>query len=159
MWNQQLWSIRRPLLIGDVPAKESDPTKPLSGQMARRLIGLIWPAADSTHGMAMYSMEFDQVYVLRRRPENGPAFLIADARSAAADLEKREARTGRVRAVLLGRRTAKAFRHTGGYLKWFVRESGLVIATFPDPAGVRQWWAVEENQEAAREFMRQLLAD
>lgn len=149
----------RTLLIGQAPARTSDPAVPLrdgaSGRRLARLVGL---------GPAEYAEAFDRVNLLDSWPGSagkGDRFPAALARLAADRLLPALARRARSggRVVFVGGAVARAFGFEAAPLLWRAWKPGaadrpVIAARLPHPSGVNPWWNDETNRRAAAEFLR-----
>jgi uracil-DNA glycosylase len=148
----------RPVFVGQAPSRHGDPTKPLTGRPGRKLAELA----------SMVPMEF---YLSTVRVNllpyyvgtngDGDAFPMPDARGNAERMAP--VLDGRT-VVLVGRRVAEAFGCRLGWFEWgddhFAARGGTVrirYATIPHPSGRNRFWNDQENTQAARRFMTELM--
>ena len=172
-----------PLLVGEAPSAHGDPTKPLTGNVGRRLAhaaGLGFPAP--------FLRCFGRVNLLQEFPGyadgkgGGATFPPDEARAAARtlvfelmrDAEVRARRPPRPHLILLGRRVAAAFDCDKFGEAWFIRQavqltvlgsleeslggSQFDATVVPHPSQLSRWWNDPANLARAQAFFLSLRA-
>lgn len=146
----------KPLIIGQAPGPNSDPSNPLAGRCGARLADLC--SLDEKTFLA----RFERVNLLNKFPgkaTKGDRFPIDQARKTAVDLlifGKLNRTT-----VMLGGNVARAFGFPSVGLEMFrwnvIDGSPLIRLAFcPHPSGVSHFWNEPKNVAAARHFWRRL---
>ena len=141
----------RVLLLGQAPARDGDPRRPLiGGRGSGRILQLLTGTT-----LRQYSRIFERRNLLQAWPGSagakGDLFPMTDAREAANALLPFLA--GR-RVVLLGTGVARAFGFPPETprFEWFERD-GTRFALSPHPSPANLWWNAWRNRaEAARFF-------
>ena len=146
----------KPLLIGQAPGPNTDPTRPLyplprssAGGRLAEFMGL---------EPKLYNSIFDKVNLLNEFPGRGKRddkFPLRDAMIAASAM--RPLLKGRD-VILIGRNVALAFGLQLEFHTWTdMFTPANWIAVVPHPSGRNHWYNSPENRVIAREFWKTLL--
>jgi uracil-DNA glycosylase len=157
--------MRRPLLLGEAPSRNGDPTLPLSGRSGRRLCELSWIDPDDYATLARtYELKnLVSSHQEKAKGKKGDQYdmprAIINARSmlAAGEFEDRI-------VILLGKRVAMAVLERYDLPDWYVeiqhhrfgKISRVVIV--PHPSGVSRHWNDRQNVCRAYRFWGHLKA-
>ena len=139
----------KPLIVGEAPGKNGDPSKPIEGRVGARLADCCGLTLDE------FLAAFERVNLLDEQPQDsgkGASFDVRQAGRVTRELEKTFA-PGQV-VLLLGKRVARAFRIScAEYFDWFALNHAQACVV-PHPSGVNRWWNEPENELQMRRFMR-----
>lgn len=144
----------KPLIIGEQPSKNGDPSKPIQGRIGERLAECAGLTFDE------YMEKFDRMNLLDVRAEysgKGMDFNVKAARSTARELITRAFLPGRL-ILILGKRAASAFGMTS--IAYFQRMviNGAEVYVVPHPSGINRWWNLPENEQQMIRFMRTVVS-
>ncbi len=150
------------LIVGQAPAKNDDPLRPLCGKSGRRIAEMMgdFPNLIPTHHDIMMAT-FDRANLLDYWPGSasgkGDKFPMDEARREAAALWDHCLGFTTCRydwLLLLGRNVQRAFRQSDPWMEWrLMMPQALQIAALPHPSGVNHWWNDETNTALAAEFL------
>lgn len=140
--------MRKPLIIGQAPARGNDALPPFSGKSGARL-ALLAGVGDSGDVLPNH---FELRNLFDKYPgkqgKKGDKFDMRAGRKRAPKLLEEYEGTDQV-ILLMGKRVAKAFGvHSYEYLAWFVLD-GHHCMIFPHPSGINLWWNDPKNVAAA----------
>lgn len=152
---------KRPLIIGQAPARGNDGLRPFAGASGARLAQLAG-VGDSGDDLPKH---FDLVNLLSKWPgkgRKGDLFDIKEARTHAEDVLLGTAHRPPSYILLMGRKVQAVFDLKGlEYLRRYKvhREGfeGHIVIVFPHPSGINTWWNEPENAERAAKLMRKVL--
>ena len=143
--------MRKPLIVGQAPSKDTDGRPPFSGRSGKRLAELLGVPHECLGEL------FDLANLVPTFPGKqgkGDAFPMDVARANAARLNP----WGRPFVLLVGKQVAQAcgFKHASYFDLLFMNNVSTFIV--PHPSGVNRWWNDPANREKAEAFMRALPA-
>jgi hypothetical protein len=150
--------MRQPAIIGEAPARNADPSRPLAGRAGRVICLLAGWECDDPH--EELSRRFFLVNLLDEWPGRagkGTVWPAALARRRAEAL--REALSGRLAALLLGWRVAGAFGIRDGSYGLWRPEDELVPArhaVLPHPSGINRALNDQDVRIAAGTILREV---
>jgi uracil-DNA glycosylase len=123
----------RPLLLGESPARDGDPIRPLALRPAARIANLMgWETEDP---YAALLERFDVANAIERREDAEPWDPARARARVRALLAERRPRV----LICLGRRAAAAAGHDGDWYEWRDRP-GRSVALAPHPSGRNHAW-------------------
>lgn len=138
----------KPLIVGEAPGKNGDPSKPIEGRVGARLAACAGIPFDE------FLETFDRVNLLQVQPQDsgkGTDFNVKAAGRMARELEKTFG-VGQV-VLLLGKRVAASFKLTKvDYFETFALNHAKVTVV-PHPSGVSRWWNDLDNELQMIRFM------
>lgn len=144
----------KPLIVGEVPGKGGDATKPIEGRVDARL------AACSGLQLTEFLQLFDRINLLQEQPQDAPkgmAFNVKAAGRVARELERTF--TPGMTVVLLGKRVGAAFGMTKtDYFDWFALNHAKAVIV-PHPSGASRWWNALDNELQMIKFMHKLVKE
>lgn len=141
----------KPLIIGQAPARNGDPEKPLVGRSGKKLAELMGVSEES------FYRSYDRVNVYGRymgKQGKGDAFPKPSQGQIAHLIEKLKFQR-RPFVLFVGQKTAKAFgfdTKKTGFL-WLKDHIGTKCAVLPHPSGVNRWWNDGHNVVEASMFL------
>lgn len=149
--------MNRPLIIGEAPGKNGDPSKPCEGRIGARL------AACAGITYEEYLTLFDRINLLDEQPQDAPkgmAFNVKQAGKIARAMEP--TLEERPLVLLLGKRVAGAFGFTGAEYFQMTTLGRIAAQTpfyiVPHPSGVNRWWNELGNELQMIRFMHSIVA-
>lgn len=144
----------KPLIIGEAPGKNGDPTTPIEGRIGRRLAECAGIPFDE------FLTTFDRRNLLDVQPQDsgkGADFNVRAAARVARELEKQF--TPGQTVLILGKRAASAFRITDVAYFQPLTINGAKVYIMPHPSGVNTWWNLLENELQAIRFMHRIVKE
>lgn len=144
----------KPLIIGEAPGKNGDPTTPIEGRVGRRL------AECAGIPFEEFLDTFDRRNLLDVQPQDsgkGAKFNVKSAGRVARELEKHFT-LGQI-VLLLGQRTASAFRIINEPYFNCTPINGARVYIVPHPSGVNTWWNSLDNELEMIRFMHRIVKD
>lgn len=132
----------RPLLLGEAPAANGDPDRPLSGLPSRRICRCLGvPFDDGAEAYRQVLARFRVRNTIRSREDAYPWSAPA-ARRHAEEWLPDYLRGGAPVIVCLGRRAAGAIGHHGPWYEWRESDGELRYASVlvPHPSGLNRAW-------------------
>lgn len=143
----------KPLIIGEAPGKNGDPTKPIEGRVGARL------AACAGITFEEFLETFDRVNLLQEQPQDAPkgmTFNVKLAGRAAKDMERSFVLGQTI--LVLGKRAASAFGLTKvRYFDLWFTPTGAKMYVVPHPSGANRWYNELDNELAMIKFMRRIV--
>lgn len=144
----------KPLIVGEAPGKNGDPTKPIEGRIGRRL------AHCAGMEFEQFLSAFQRINLLDEQPQDakgGMRFNLARARQTALVLHDTLVTDPHPMIILLGKRVAKAFEIKQP--EYFHLEFLCSVETYvvPHPSGVNHWWNNWDNELEMMRFMRNIV--
>jgi len=144
----------KPLIIGEAPGKNGDPSTPIEGRIGRRLAECCGISFEE------FLETFSRRNLLDTQPQDngkGADFNVKAAGRVARELEKQFV-PGQV-VLILGKRAAAAFRFIDvDYFQRFV-VNGASVYVVPHPSGVNHWWNELENELQMIRFMKRIVLE
>lgn len=137
------------LFIGQGPAKDAEPYRPLEGHNAEklaRLLGIL--PAHFVNRYARINLNSEWIGKVGK----GDVFDLAEGRRAAAVLLQ----GSWTHYVLLGKQVAKSFDVREGFLET-VHHGRKHFFILPHPSGINRWWNEPENVTSAGIELRRFL--
>ena len=145
----------KPLIIGEAPAKNEKPPRPLEGRVGKRLAECCGISLDE------FLHRFDRINLLSERQDTDEKGFEWDAVAAALSAHamanafdpRFQLHEGRI-VLLLGKRVAAAF---GAHDKLFEFQrigTKAEVYVLPHPSRLNRWWNVPENKAAMQMFIR-----
>jgi uracil-DNA glycosylase len=142
----------RPLLLGEAPARDGDPARPLARRPARRVCALLgWD--DGPDPYARLLSAFDVLNAIERREDAYPWSAPRARDRWRRWVADRGPDAPRV-VVCLGRRAAAAVGHDGDWYEWRSL-AARDVALVPHPSGLNHAW----NDPATGGRVRAVLED
>lgn len=138
----------KPLIIGEAPGKNGDPTKPIEGRIGARLAACAGITLDE------FLSTFDRINLLDEQPQDngkGTDFNVKEAGRVARNLEP--TLCDRPLVLLLGKRVAAAFKFTEVVYFQEARINRIPTYVVPHPSGVNRWFNELENELQMLKFM------
>lgn len=147
---------RKPLIIGQAPAKGNDALPPFSGRSGAR-IALLAGVGDSGDVLPEH---FELRNLFDKYPgkegKKGDKFDLRAGRKRAAKILAEYEGTDQL-ILIMGKRVAKAFGvNREEYLEWFVLDGHHAII-IPHPSGINMWWNSPQNVAAAQGTLEGIL--
>lgn len=145
----------RPLMIGEMPAPTSDPSRVFDGRSMRWMCYLVGLDEET------FRSRVDAINLFPSRLSTWPG----PARAAQAARELASRLKGRPRpslAVLVGRRVARALGHDrpffglGGSVDLGAHHA-VPCVSMPHPSGLNRWWNDQANRATGGAFLRELV--
>lgn len=147
-----------PLLIGQAPGPNTDPSLPLFPVPSTSAGGRLQSFMGLTRGQ--YLVSFDRINLLQDFPGRtgrDDKFPMAKAKIAAAAI--RPLLRDRV-VILIGRNVANAFQLDCEFHSWVEGLSFCrLMAVVPHPSGRNHWYNKEENKLIAKQFWTSCVAE
>lgn len=152
---------RRPVLIGQAPARTSEGRGAFRGPSGERLARILGVSIEALLGAVDARNLLDHYPGAHETATSGDAFPLDEARAAAAamlpDLHNR-------RVLLAGRGVAVCFadgsprlRHTLPMFEWAEHDAGFSACIIPHPSGTSRFWNDPTRRRAAAESLLSIL--
>lgn len=141
----------KPIIVGQAPSRNSDPSEPLSGRSGKRLAMLCGCTVDE------FMQTFDRRNMIDYWPGSnaakGDGFILHSRARIIAESLKADLRGRRV--ILLGRNVSNSFRVPFPLFE-VAPLDGMAVSSSPHPSGVNLWFNEKDNIEKACRFWRAL---
>jgi uracil-DNA glycosylase len=153
--------MKRPMIVGQAPAKGNDGKPPFAGKSGARLARLAG-VGDSGDALPHH---FKLVNLIEKYPgrggDKGDLFDREEAGAKAMEVLSDLIRGKQRRWVLLmGRNVARCFGQSDReYLVAFGLTPWAQGLVFPHPSGINRWWNSTADEERAAHWMKKVLVD
>lgn len=155
--------MKRPLIIGQAPARGNDGKPPFAGSSGARLAVLSGVGDSGDDLTSHFKLQNLLPYYAGKSGAKGDNFDFIKGRDRAleilADLQKREGDKGRW-VLLMGKNVARCFgQRQTPYLVKFHLTKNCPAFVFPHPSGINQWWNTPANVAQAAAVLHMVLRD